>query len=71
MRARGYEDFFHDDDRRECAHGNYKQCAECEAEANVYLRAERWATIKESASWFLAGAFTVVSLEAIVLMFLR
>lgn len=66
-----YDDFLGDDLRRECAHGNYKNCPECEAGANVYLKAERWATIKESASWFIAGAFFTVAIEGLALFFLR
>lgn len=60
-RAHRYDDFLKEDHRRECVHGNVKQCPQCDAEAEEYLALERWLAFEVRATWFIYGvAFVMV-----------
>lgn len=58
-----YEDFLGDDLRRECEHGNYKRCAECDAEGEAISRAEQRAQWARNAMWFSAGFLACILVD--------
>lgn len=63
MRRYRHDDFFNEDHRRECVHGNTKHCPECEAEADDYLARERWDAFSVRARWFIGGVMFLMVLE--------
>lgn len=58
-----YDDFLGDDQRRECVHGNYKRCSECEAEGEVIARTEEVRQWVERGAWFAGGFLACILID--------
>lgn len=62
MKPRYYDPF--EDDRRECAHGNVKNCQECEAEGERIAYQERLREFGTYAAWFAGGFLACIIVDA-------